>query len=105
MRIIRITAVAALLGASSGCVVSSGGHIRSAAPCLAPLLCMAANPDLVVGAALVTVALLHHDAHVHGRCHCPTRIWEGQRVYWYGGHWEFYSAGRWYMVPDCPPPY
>ena len=100
------SAVGALAFGASGCLLGHGGHhLQHAAPCLLPLLCLATDPVLSVGVALVTIALTQHDHHRHhNRCGCPTRFWQDQQVWWYSGHWEFYDRG-WYRVPDCPVPY
>lgn len=104
---------AAVLGGSVGGCVPYGYHHHyhhntcGLEACLFPFFCMAPDPvPAAVGAALVTIALMQHDAHRHyARCGCPSRMYRGRQVWWYNGHWEFYDRGRWYAVPDCPPPY
>lgn len=115
-RFLQGIGIAGLLLASAGCYHRHGHHrhgphsqgVEPIAGACALATCfgltaLGAPPDVAVTSAIIAgaVVLDHHDGHWHGyRCGCPSRWYDGHRVYWYGGRWEFHAHGQWYVVPD-----
>lgn len=88
----RYTALALLLAQTSACYLS---------PRAAQGLAHAAILTTVVAANVAILA--SHDAHYHGYgCGHHHRWRDGQVVYDYGGHWEYYDHGQgaWYSYAD-----
>jgi hypothetical protein len=85
-RFAAVFVAVALLGLVAGCSPRMAGH--------------------VVGAAIVTAAVVgtanaiaQHDAHFHHyNCGCPRHWHDGHWVYYYQGGWEYYDrySGVWY---------
>lgn len=95
-RAVSIAALfAALLGSTSGCIVSPrGAHV------VGNVAAAALWTAAIVGTVTV---LAYHDAHYH-HDHCGHyRRWHDDRwVYYYGGHWEYYDdgSGTWYVYAE-----
>ena len=94
-RLSALALVLALVGTSSGCVMS---------PRTAGSIANVAAAGLWTAAVVGQIALLaYHDAHYHhDHCGHYRRWYGGNWVYYYGGHWEYYDggAGRWYYYAD-----
>lgn len=111
----KTVALAALAATVSGCYSrhhhGHGGHHNDAEPiaalcgfatCLG-LSAMGAPPEVAMAGAVVAgvVVLDHHDNHWHGNgCGCQYRWWNGNRVYWYGGQWEYHDGENWCVVQE-----
>lgn len=108
----------ALVALTSGCYPGHhrghhghGGHHGDAEPiaalcgfatCLG-LSAMGAPPEVAIAGAVVAgvVVLDNHDSHWHGNgCGCQYRWWNGNRVYWYGGRWEYHDGNNWCAVDE-----
>ena len=63
-------------------------------------------PVAVAGAMVAGAAVMSaHDGHFHSPyCGCPWRWYDGHRIYWYHGHWEYYDGRVWYQVNGCEGP-
>ena len=105
-RTLLVAAGAALF--TSGCY---SHHHRHADP--APAMCalatciglsaVGAPPEVAVAGAVIAGSVVHHADHWHShRCGCPSRWHGGYRMYWYGGHWEYYDdRGQcWRAIPE-----
>lgn len=94
-RLSALALVLALVGTSSGCVMS---------PRTAGSIANVAVAGLWTAAVVGQIALLaHHDAHYHhDHCGHYRRWYGGNWVYYYGGQWEYYDdgAGHWYYYAE-----
>ena len=109
-----VTAASILLGSAAGCYPHHHGHSRPARDpvvdaCLlgacvgATYLGPRGNPGvaLAAGATAAALYLAVSDGHHHGHaCGCRWRWYRGYRAYHWGGHWEYYENGSWYVIED-----
>ncbi len=70
------------------------------ATCFGATLLGASPREAAVAAAAAGLIYLEtHDDHWHDPyCGCPSRWYDGYRVYWYSGRWEFHDGQHWCEV-------